>query len=226
MARFAHEIVIDMETLEITSRRYSDYQGPVHLCKGGASKAQMATNNQISQNELNLAQQQLAMQQGQINQVNPTLQAIIANGGLLPAQRSALTSIAMNTLPQTYQNLQGQINNQLVQRGMTGGQFGGSGGVAGSFGALGAAEAQQQAGLLNNIELTAMQNLGGALNTSLGIGGMYGQNFGTSTGAGMNALQSATSAASATDQAQSGFWGSLFGALGTGAGIGAGIALK
>jgi len=48
-----------------------------------------------------------------------------------------MTSLVMNNIPAQFRGIQGNINNQLVARGITGGQSGaGSGDVARQFGQL------------------------------------------------------------------------------------------
>lgn len=212
MADHSHEIrkiVWDSETLEVIERVIVSYDGPWELCKGDASKAEQARADKISDTQLQIMQKQLGM-------VDPVLQQIIANGGMMPGTQAALTSIAMNSLPAEYQNLTGQLSNQLVQRGVTGGGMAGGGDIARQFGALGSAEAGQQAGLLSNIQLAKEGGLERALGMGLGLTGMFNQG-------GLQALGTGQQAAGQADAASSAFWGSLFGGLssiGT-AGIGA-----
>lgn len=186
---------------------------PRLMGKGGNSKAEMQQANQLSQQQLNLQKQQLQMQQNQLGMVNPSLQAIIQNGGMLPAQQAAMTSQALNGLGSQYQNLYGQLSSTLAARGITGGQNAGAGALAQSFGSLGAQEAGQQSQLLNQIQLAKGQNLMGALGMGLGEGQMYGSQALGFGGQGVNALGIGQQAANAADQAQSGFWGSLVGGL-------------
>jgi hypothetical protein len=202
-------VVIDMDTLLVTECDSYPYDGPWDLAKGGNSQAEMNQANQISA-------QQLAMQQQQLAQANPSLQAIIQNGGMLPAQQAAMTSQAINGLGSQYQNLYGQLSQSLAARGITGGQNAGAGQLAQSFGQLGAQEAGQQSQLLNQIQLAKGQGLQSAIGQSLGEA--------SSTGAlGLSALGSGVTAANNTDQAQTGFWGSLVGGL---AGLGSAGILK
>lgn len=172
---------------------------PILVCKGGNSAAELARANQISSQQLALQQQQLAM-------ANPSLQAIIQNGGMLPAQEAAMRSQAINGLGQQYQSLYGNLSQTLAARGITGGQNAGAGALAQSFGSLGAMEAGQQSQLLNQIQLAKGQNLNTALGMSLG------EAQGTGS-LGVQALGQGVQAAQATDQAQTGFWGSLVGGL-------------
>ena len=218
--------ILDIESGEwIYRERLPD--GPRELCKGGNSQNEMNQSNQQLNMQNTLAQQQLAQQgqffkqlQGQINMVNPDIQKILANGGMLPQQQSAMTSLAINQLPQQYNSLLGQINNQLVQRGVTGGFNAGSGDIARQFGSLGAQEAGQELNSLEGIQLAKGQGLYNAMNTALGVGGMYGQaagqtgaNVGTFNSGASSSLGSGVTAANNTDQASTGFWGSLMGAL-------------
>lgn len=186
----------------------------VHVChKGGNSQAEMARANTISDQQLGLMRQQLSMQQQQLNMVNPSLQAIIQNGGMLPAQQAAMTTQAMQGLGGQYKNLQGQLSQQLQARGITGGDMAGGGDIARSFGSLGAMEAGQQSDLLNQIQLQKGQGLMNALGVGLGEGQMFGQQAMGFGGQGVSALGSGVSAANNADQAQTGFFGSLIGGL-------------
>jgi hypothetical protein len=203
--------ILDIESGEWLYREH--LTGPMVLAKGGPSQTAMNTETQQQTLQNQLAQQQLQMQQNQISMVNPTLQSIISGGGFLPGVQSALTSQALNSLPQQYNNLYGQLSNQLVQRGVIGGQNAGGGQVAAQFGSLGAQEAGQQAQLLSQIPIQGQQNVMGALNTALGVSGQYGQNVGAFNQGASSAGSSAVTAANAATQAQTGFWGSLFGAL-------------
>lgn len=190
--------------------------------KGGNSQQEMNNANQVEAQRNQLMQQQLQMQQQQLGMVNPSLQQIIQNGGMLPAQEAAMRTQAMQGLGQQYQNLQGQLGQALVARGITGGQNAGGGQIAQNYGQLGAMEAGQESGLLNQIQLAKGQGLMGALQTGLGEAGMFGsqaQGFG---GQGVSALGSGVTAANNADQASTGFWGSLMGGL---AGLGGNVAL-
>lgn len=162
-------------------------------------------------------QQQLKMQQGQIDMVNPTLQKIISAGGMLPEQQSALVAQLMNGISQTGANTVGQINSALASRGISGGDMAGSGDIARNFGSLGASLAGlQQQGTLDIQQMRA-QGLQNAMNTTLGIGGMYGQNVGTFNQGASNALNSGVQAGYNADQASTSLIGPLLGAA---AGIG------
>lgn len=172
---------------------------PIGVCKGDNSKAQQALENQI-------AQRQLAMQEQTFNATFPTIQQIIAGRGLLPQEEAALNAHLINSLPQTYNNLYGQIGQQLTARGVTGGQNAGGGDIARTFGSLGASEAgQAQQGLFDIAQLK-QQGLGAAL-------GLGTTQMGQTGSTAANILGSASQSAKAADEASSGFWGSLFGAL-------------
>lgn len=216
-------IVIDIATGRVIECDSLAYEGAWELAKGGNSQSEMQQANQVSQQQLQLQQQQLQMQQKQLGMVNPSLQAIISNGGMLPAQQAAMTTQAMNGLGQQYQNLYGSLSSTLAARGLTGGQNAGGGGIAASFGALGAQQAGQESQLLNDIQLQKGQQLQGALGMGLGEGSMYGSQAGQAGGLGVGALGSAVTAANNADQAQTGFWGSLVGGL---AGLGSAGILK
>ena len=204
-----------------------NFEGVTVWCcyKGGNSKQEMQQANQLSQQQLAMQQQQLALQQQQLGMVNPSLQSIIANGGMLPAQQAAMTSAAMAQTGQQEQQAIGSINQNLVARGLTGGQMAGGGGVAQNFAALQQGLLGQQASNLQNIQLAKGQGLNNAIGLGLGEGQMYGGQalgFGQQ---GVGALGIGTQAAQAADQNQTGFWGSLIGGLAGmgGAGLTAGI---
>ena len=173
---------------------------PHALNKGGNSKAQEAISNQISQQQLN-------MEQTAFNETNPMIKQIIAGGGMTKDQQAALQAQTINALPQQFNQLYGNLSQQLTARGLTGGQFGaGGGGVAAGYGSLGAAEAgiAQQGGF--NIAQQKQQGLDAAL-------GLGNQQMGVTAQAGTAANATAQGAAKAADEASTGFWGSLFGAL-------------
>ena len=178
---------------------------PCAMNKGDNSKAQEAISNQISQ-------QQIGMETTAFNETNPAIKNIIAGGGMLPQQEAALRAQTINQLPQQFNQLYGNLSQQLTARGLTGGQFGaGGGGVAAGYGSLGAAEAgiAQQGEF--NIAGMKMQGLESAL-------GLGNQQLGATAQAGTTANSTAQAAGKAADEASTGFWGSLFGALGTAAG--------
>jgi len=181
--------------------------------KGGNSQAEMNQANKISQQQLNLQQQQLQMQQNQLAMVNPSLQQIIANGGMLPAQEAAMRSAALNQVGAGEQQAIGSINQSLVARGLTGGNMAGGGGVGRDFASLQQGLLGNELQGLQNVQLAKGQGLMGALQTGLGEAGMFGSQalgFGSQ---GIGALGQGVTAANAADQAQTGFWGSLIGGL-------------
>lgn len=193
-------------------RNHSFEGATVWAChKGGNSKAEMARADQISDQQLQLQQQQLQAQLGQLNAVNAVADPMIANGGMTPAQEAALRSIQLNQSGQTLKNSIGQINSNLVARGVTGGPFAGSGDVARDYGSFyNMQNALTQQGL-SNVELAKQQQLMQLLGIKMGIGGQYGTNVSTFGNQGVSALNSGVNAASNADQASTGFWGSLIG---------------
>lgn len=206
-------IVLDISTGARLECDSFSYDGPWALAKGGNSTNEMNRANTLSDQQQALMQQQLAMQRQQFDMVNPSLRAIIANGGMLPQQEAAMRSQAMQGLGQNYSQLQGQLSSALVARGVTGGGNAGGGDIARSFGSLGAMEAGQQSSLMNQIQLAKGQGLEQAMGTSLGIAGMTGsgaQGFGSQA---VGALGSGVTAANNADQATTGFWGSMIGGL-------------
>lgn len=213
IVRYIQSITFDIETMQRLEFCAVPYDGPWALCKGGNSKAEMANANQVEADRNNLMNQQLQMQQKQLAMVNPSLQQIIANGGMLPAQEAAMRTQAMQGLGQQYQNLQGQLGAALTARGLTGGMNAGGGAVAQNFGQLGAMEAGQQSELLNQIQLSKGQGLMGALQTGLGEAGMFGSQATGFGGQGVSALGQGVTAANNADQASTAFWGSMMGGL-------------
>lgn len=206
-------VLIEIASLQVIERDSYLHDGPWELCKGGNSQQEMAKANQLSDQQLGIMRQQLAMQQQQLGMVNPSLQAIIQNGGMLPAQEAAMRSQAMQGLGSQYSNLQGQLSQQLQARGITGGGMAGGGDIARSFGSLGAMEAGQQSDLLNQIQLAKGQGLQSAIGLGLGEGGMFGSQALGFGGQGVNALGIGQQAGQAADTAQTGFFGSLIGGL-------------
>jgi hypothetical protein len=225
MSQFYSRIVIDMASSEVLEREGLSYEGAWELCKGGNSQAEMSKANQLSQQQIDIMKQQLQMQTNQLGMVNPSLQAIIQNGGMLPAQQAAMTTQAMQGLGSQYSNLQGQLSQQLQARGITGGGMAGGGDIARSFGSLGAMEAGQQSQLLNQIQLAKGQGLSNALGMGLGEGQMFGSQALGFGGQGVGALGIGAQAAGQADAAKTGFWGSLIGGLAGlgGSALGAGL---
>src|SRR6267154_767297 len=156
--------------------------------KGGNSQQEMSRANQLSDQQVGIMRDQLAMQKNQLNMVNPSLNAIIQSGGMLPQQQAAMTTQAMQGLGGQYKNLQGQLSQQLQARGITGGGMAGGGQIAQQFGSLGAMEAGQQSDLLNQIQLAKGQGLMQALGTGLGEAGMFGGQATAFGGQGVSAL--------------------------------------
>jgi hypothetical protein len=101
---------------------------------------------------------------------------------------------------------------------MTGGNNAGAGGVAGSFGALTADLGSLQQQGSTNVQMAKAQGLNNAMNTTLGIGNMYGQNLNTFNSGASSALNSGVTAANNADQASTSWMGPVFGALGSAAG--------
>lgn len=186
---------------------------PRLMGKGGNSKAEMGKANQLSQQQLQLQNQNMQMQQQMMGVVNPQLQAMIQNGGMLPSQEAAMRSQALNGLASQYGNLYGNLSQTLAARGVTGGENAGGGALAASFGSLGAQEAGQQSQLLNQIQLAKGQNLMGAMGMGLGEGQMYGNQAMGFGQQGVSSLGIGAQAANAADQAQTSFFGSLIGGL-------------
>lgn len=206
------KITFDIENWAVLEHEWFEYRGSVAVCKGGASRAEQAAADQQRATQNQLAQQQLNMQMGQLNSVNSTLDPMIANGGLAPGVQNAMTSLVMNQLPQTFNQAQGQINNNLVARGITGGQMGAGGGAAAQqYGQLAAMQGALQQQGLSNIQLQKQGALMGDLGLKMGVGSQFGQNIGTFNQGASNALNSGVTAANNADQASTGLWGSLIG---------------
>jgi hypothetical protein len=181
--------------------------------KGGNSAQEMSKANALSTQQLQIMQSQLAQQKAQLAMVNPSIQSIIQNGGMLPAQQAAMTSAAMAQTGQQENQAIGSINQNLVARGLTGGDMAGGGGVAQNFGALQQGLLGQQAQNLQNIQMAKGQGLQNAIGLGLGEGQMFGQQalgFGSQ---GVSSLGIGQQAAGQADANQTGFWGSLVGGL-------------
>lgn len=221
MLRVSTRVVIDITSNQVIERDSFVYSGPWSFLKGGNSQAETTKANTISDQQMALMQQQLQMQAKQLAMVNPQLQALLSNQGMLPQTQAAMTTQATQGLGQQYQALQGQLSQQLQARGMTGGSMAGGGGIAQGFGQLASWEAGQQSELLNQIQLAKSQGLQNAIGMGLGEGSMFGSQalgFGQQ---GVGALGSGVTAAGNADQAQTGFFGSLIGGL---AGLGGSVA--
>lgn len=165
---------------------------------GGESKQQMATNNQV-------AQQQLAMQQQYLSQYNNYVNQLLQGGGYLPGVKSALNSQAIQSVPQNYNQVAQQLMTNLGSRGAAGGgSQPGSGLLGQGLGQLYSAEEQNKSNLLNQITAQGQQNV------AAGEAGLLGA-AGTTSGVGSSALGSATTAAGNADQNANGLLGSIIG---------------
>lgn len=133
-----------------------------------------------------------------------------------------MRSAAFNQIGAGENQAIGAINQNLVARGITGGNNAGGGQIAQNFGALQQGLLGQEASSLQNIQLAKGQGLMNALGTTLGEAGMFGQQATGFGGQGVSALGQGVTAANNADQASTGFWGSLIGGL---AGLG-GTAMK
>jgi hypothetical protein len=184
-----------------TVERYLAEGRTVSGGKGGHSAQEQSNADAVRQQQFNLMQQQL-------QSVNSILNPMIANGGMMPAQQQALTAIALNDIPQQFKGVAGNINDQLVSRGITGGDMAGSGDIARNFAGLGAMEAGLQQNALSNIQLQKQQQLMNALGIKGGMLGMFNQG-------GLSALNSGVTAANNADQAATSWMGPVFGALGS-----------
>lgn len=185
----------DIETGVLLSEGFF-YEGPVELCKGEAA-AQMKINNQI-------AQSQLQMQQDQLAKYNDFVKQILSGGGYLPGVKQALTSEAINSVPQNYNDIAAQLSTNAASRGIAGGAGQpGSGLLTRGLGALYSSEEQQKSNLLNNITSQGQANIAGAEGGVLNAAGLGTQGF-------TSALGNATSAANQANQ-QSGLLGTIIG---------------
>lgn len=213
--------IITRAVLDIESNRWETveshpYSGAIALCKGDHSQTEQ--NNADSQRNMEnqLMQQQLQMQQGQLGAVNKVVDPMIANGGLTPQMQAALQANLTNKLGGNYQQMMGNLNQNLVARGLTGGATGaGGGGVGAGFGALYSSLAgQQQQGTFDiaNMQNSALLN---ELGVKMGIGSQYGGNAGMFNQGAGQALGQGVQAAYNADQAQTSWMGPVFGALGS-----------
>lgn len=172
---------------------------PVPVCKGEAAQ-QMKINNQI-------AQQQLAIQQAQLAKYNDYVKQILAGGGYLPGVKQALTSEAIQSVPQNYNQIAQQLMTTLGSRGAAGGGTQpGSGLLGRGLGQLFSSEEATKSNLLNQITAGGQQNITAAEGGVLNAAGLGTQGF-------TSALGSATSAANQANQG-SPIWGALIGAAG------------
>ena len=162
------------------------------------SSNQMDTNNQV-------AQQQLAQQQAQLNQYNAYVKNLVANGGYNPDVRAALNTNAIQSTAQGYQGVGQALNTNALSRGLAGGgtQPGGGGYLRG-YGNLLSSEEQQKSQLLNNVVAGGQQNINAA------EGGVL-TGAGINSNAGSSALGQATSAANNSTNATTGLVGSIVG---------------
>lgn len=198
------------------------YNSYTVVMKGDHSEAEQAAADQMRQQELNLMQQQLTMQMGQIGSVNSVLDPIIKAGGMSAEQQAALTNVAYNQLGSDFRSSQGQLNNELVARGMTGGMNAGSGQMVNQLGQLNAFQDYLKSNALSNIQLEKQQQLMQALGAKMGVAGMFGQNVGMFNQGAGGALNAGVQAAYNADQAQTSWMGPVFGALGAIGGAAAG----
>lgn len=165
---------------------------------GGKSSQQMNTNNQV-------AAQQLAMQQKQLAQYNDYVNKLIQGGGYLPGVKSALTSQAIQGVPQQYDQISKNLETQLASRGAAGGgSLPGSGLYGRGLGQLYSSEEQNKSGLLNQI------TAGGQANIAAGEGGILNA-AGLNSSVGSSALGGATTAAGNADANAGGLFGSIIG---------------
>ena len=164
----------------------------------GDAKKQMDINNKVSADQLAYMK---AIAQGYLNYQNK----LVANGGYSPGVREALTSTAINQIPQAYAGIARNLQTAAAARGLAGGgALPGGGGYLAGYGNLLSQEEQARANALNNITQQGQQNIMSAESGSIPLAGAFGQ-----TGA--SALGNATSAANASTQASSGLLGSVIG---------------
>lgn len=198
-----------------TIERYISEGRTVSGGKGDHSSAEQKNADALRSQELQMQQTMMNSFNQRMAALNSQLDPMIKAGGMLPEQESSLRSLALNNLPNQFRAMEGQLNNQLVARGMVGGGMAGSGDVARGFGQLGATEAGLQNTALSDIQLQKHQQLMQALGMQAGAAGMYGQQaMGYNQGA-VGALNAGVGAAYNADQAQTSWMGPVFGALGS-----------
>jgi hypothetical protein len=169
----------------------------VHVHHKGEAAQQMKINNQI-------AQQQLALQQEQLAKYNDYVKQILAGGGYLPGVKQALTSEAIQSVPQNYNQVAQQMMTTLGNRGAAGGgSQPGSGLLGRGLGQLYSSEEQTKSNLLNNITAGGQNNIAAAEGGVLNAAGLGTQGF-------TSALGNATSAANQANQS-SGLLGTIIG---------------
>lgn len=183
------------------------------MCSGGSnSKQEQQAADQTRQQELNLMQQQLQRQMDQVSQVNSVLDPIISNGGTTPSEESATRSQLMDSLPAQFRSAKGQINQDLVARGIVGGTNAGSGDIARNFGQLDAMEAGLQQRGMTDILLQKANLLRQALAAKMGVANLFGNNTSMFNTGGINALNSGVTAAKNADASAFNPWGAILGA--------------
>lgn len=217
-------VVIDMESGKVLERHGYWYVGQVAHCKGDHSSAEQAAADAQRAEENAIMQQQLGLQMKQINAVNSVLDPIIQAGGMTPQEQAAMQGIAINQLPQDFNQLFGNVSQQLAARGISGGQNAGGGQIASQYGSLGAMEDFMKSNLLENVQLQKANLLRQALGAKMGVAGMFGNNVGIFNQGMGQALGQGVQAAYNADQAATSWMGPVFGALGSLGGAAIGLA--
>lgn len=210
------------------------YEGPAALAKGGADQQEMNTANQQNAMEQQLMNQQLQLQMQQLGLVNsetqPTINQILSGQTpqVLKPLQSSLTASYINQLPQLYNNLAGTLNQNLVARGLTGGQYGaGGGGIGQGLGYMASILGQQQqAGATNTAQIMNQNALGllqNDMGLQMGIANQYGGNVSGFNQGSVGALNAGVQAANNYTNAQTSLLGPVFGGL---AGLGSSAITK
>ncbi len=171
------EIVLQMneqiDEYTLISQISAEYCGPVVLCKGdstakAAEQQQMAFNAQL----MSVFQQQYANQQGILNFMKPFLQDQIMNPkGFSDAQMTTLQSQAKENAAASFQNATQAAQERMATEGNLSSLP--SGVAAQITGGLSTAEAAQEAGAQQNIQLAnaaqQQQNYWNAFNALNGV---------------------------------------------------------
>lgn len=189
----------------------------------GADTAQSQLNSQNA-----IAQQQLALQQQVLGQVQgPMSQYLKNNIGFTPEQMANLRSQFLNSQSTDFGSAQSQVKQALLQRGEGGGQNPLSGSAVNDIAALSGLQASSTSAGLRDINLAniqqALSNRFNAAGILMGVGGQYGNNFASANSGASNALNSYITGINANTPMglatgfASGFGQGLGGALGKGA---------
>lgn len=216
----------DIETGQVLSESYFEYDGPIAHAKGESKAAARAAEEQRQLNN-RLMQEQLAMQRNILSQIQGGVgQFLTEEGqGFDDATLAALRGQAIEAVPAQFDDARKRLMVALTRKGGMGGNLPVSGDFLKGLGAFEAEQEKTKAGMLRDVTvqnaLQKLQNRFNSANALLGVGAQFDPSQFTSGAA--SALGSRVNAANAADRP--GFFGQLggafAGALGQGLGRGA-----